>query len=273
MFADNYKPTLMSTLNVLRDLIAIDSPTGYTNKAIEFIEATLRGYGFSPTRTKKGALRCSLGEHPSVALAGHTDTLGAIVAGLNSNGTLKFSVLGGPLLPSFEGGYVRIHTLDNRVYTGTMLLNDPSTHANHKAASTERTSASMHIRLDEEVSSREDVVSLGIRTGDIVAFDPKYQELSNGFIKSHFLDNKAGCYVLLEVARLIALRGAGAPVSPRISTTCGCHHFITSNQSLIILSSWYGNCWSDDSIHLKSFVIKILMSKRSCCHDLVLIKL
>jgi len=218
MFADNYKPTLMSTLNVLRDLIAIDSPTGYTNKAIEFIEATLRGYGFSPTRTKKGALRCSLGEHPSVALAGHTDTLGAIVAGLNSNGTLKFSVLGGPLLPSFEGGYVRIHTLDNRVYTGTILLNDPSTHANHKAASTERTSASMHIRLDEEVSSREDVVSLGIRTGDIVAFDPKYQELSNGFIKSHFLDNKAGCYVLLEVARLIALRGAGAPVELFFST-------------------------------------------------------
>jgi len=218
MFADIYKPTLMSTLNVLRDLIAIDSPTGYTNNAIGFIESTLRSYGFSPTRTKKGALRCCLGDRPTLALAGHTDTLGAIVSGVNNNGTLKFSLLGGPLLPSFEGGYVRVHTLDNRVYTGTVLLNDPSTHANNKAASIERSTTVMHVRLDEQVSSREQVSALGIHTGDIIAFDPKYQELSNGFVKSHFLDNKAGCFVLLEVARQIATSGKGAPVELFFST-------------------------------------------------------
>ena len=218
MFVRTYKPTLMNTLDMLSDLIAIDSPTGYTDKAITYIESTLRGFGFSPTRTTKGALRCSLGENPTLALAGHTDTLGAIVSGINSNGTLKFSLLGGPLLPSFEGGYVRIHTLDNRVYSGTLLLNDPSTHANNKAASLERSTSVMHIRIDEEVSSRDGVLGLGIRIGDIVAFEPKYQQLPNGFIKSHFLDNKAGCYVLLEVARHIAASGKGAPVELFFST-------------------------------------------------------
>jgi putative aminopeptidase FrvX len=218
MFVNTYKPTAMNTLHLLRDLIEIDSPTGFTHNAVAFIEETLKGYGFSPTRTKKGALRCSLGEHPTVALAGHTDTLGAIVSGINANGTLKFSLLGGPLLPSFEGGYVRIHTLDNRVYNGTLLLNDPSTHANNKAGTQERTTSVMHVRIDEAVSSSAEVRALGIRIGDIIAFEPKYQELPSGFIKSHFLDNKAGCYVLLEVARRIAESGKGAPVELFFST-------------------------------------------------------
>lgn len=218
MFVNTYKPTLMITLDVLRDLIAIDSPTGYTANAISYIESTLRGYGFTPTRTRKGALRCTLGDSPTVAVAGHTDTLGAIVSGINANGTLKFSLLGGPLLPSFEGGYVRVHTLDNRVYNGTILLNDPSTHANNKAATQERSTSVMHVRLDEPLSTRDGVMALGIRVGDIIAFEPKYQELSNGFVKSHFLDNKAGCFVLLEVARLVATSGKPAPVELFFST-------------------------------------------------------
>lgn len=218
MFANTYKPKLMNTHHTLRDLVAIDSPTGFTSNAIAFIDKTLRGYGFFPIRTRKGALRCSLGDNPTVAMAAHTDTLGAIVSGINSNGTLAFSLLGGPLLPSFEGGYVRIHTMDNRVYNGTLLLNDPSTHANNKAATQERSTSVMHVRIDEAVSTKDGVLALGIRVGDIIAFDPKYQEFDNGFIKSHFLDNKAGCYVLLEVARMIAEQNGEAPVELFFST-------------------------------------------------------
>jgi putative aminopeptidase FrvX len=208
----------METLNLLRDLINIDSPTGYTENAVTFIEETLRGYGYSPQRTNKGALRCLLGPDPTVAFAAHTDTLGAIVTGINSNGTLKFSLLGGPLLPSFEGGYVRIYTLHGKVYTGTLLLNDPSTHSNNKAASTERSIGNMHVRIDERVTTKDDVLLLGIQSGDIIAFEPKYAELDNGFIKSHFLDNKAGCFVLLEVARRISTSGVSVPVELFFST-------------------------------------------------------
>lgn len=193
----------METIHLLEKLISIDSPTGFTHNAVTMIEEYLRSLGASPVRTRKGALRCSLGPSPRVAFAAHTDTLGAIVSGINPNGTLRFSLLGGPLLPSFEGGYVRIHTLEGRVYTGTLLLNDPSTHANNTAASKERSITSMHIRVDEAVAKAEDVRALGIRSGDIIAFDPKFQLLPNGYIKSHFLDNKAGCLVLFELAHRV----------------------------------------------------------------------
>ncbi len=208
----------MDTLNLLEQLLAIDSPTGYTAKAADFIEKVLISYGFQPSRTNKGAVKCALGPNPSLVLAAHTDTLGAIVSGFNSNGTLRFSLLGGPLLPSFEGGYVRVHTLDAKVITGTLLLNDPSTHANNKAATAERTTDAMHLRLDEVVSTADDARALGVRIGDIIAFDTKYQSLPSGFVKSHFLDNKAGCYVLFEVARRLSEEGRSAPVELFFST-------------------------------------------------------
>lgn len=208
----------MNTIELLERLISIDSPTGYTHHAADFIVEVLRSYGYAPVRTKKGAIRCSLGDAPRIAFAAHTDTLGAIVSGINTNATLRFSLLGGPLLPSFEGGYVRIHTLDNRVYCGTLLLNDPSTHANNQAATKERNTTNMHIRIDERVSSVADVRALGIRTGDIVAFDTKYQHLPNGYIKSHFLDNKAGCAVLFEIAQRASAMGRPLPIELFFST-------------------------------------------------------
>jgi len=208
----------MESILLLEKLISIDSPTGYTHHAAAMIEEFLRSLGFSPVRTVKGAVRCALGPHPSIAFAGHTDTLGAIVSGVNPNGTLRFSLLGGPLLPSFEGGYVRIHTLDNRVYTGTLLLNDPSTHANNTAATKERSLTTMHVRVDEPVSSAEQIRELGIRTGDIIAFDPKYQLLPSGYIKSHFLDNKAGCAVLFEIALHASKADKPLPVELFFST-------------------------------------------------------
>lgn len=208
----------MDNLSLLEQLINIDSPTGFTSKAADFIVETLTSYGYQPIRTGKGAVRCALGPNPTLVIAAHTDTLGAIVSGFNGNGTLRFSLLGGPLLPSFEGGYVRIHTLTGNILTGTILLNDPSTHANNKAGTAERTTDAMHVRVDEVVQSADDARALGIRIGDIIAFDPKYQALPSGFVKSHFLDNKAGCYVLFEVARWLSERGQNVPVELFFST-------------------------------------------------------
>jgi len=208
----------METLYWLKELLEIDSPSGFTHHATDYIVSTLEGLGLSPKRTVKGAVTCALGPDPTLAIAAHTDTLGAIVSGINGNGTLKFSLLGGPLLPTFEGSYVRVYTLSGRVITGTLLLNNPSVHANGQASKTDRTTDTMHVRLDELVASATDTSALGIRVGDIICFDTRYQHLPSGFIKSHFLDNKAGCYVLLELARRYSSSGVRVPVELFFST-------------------------------------------------------
>lgn len=202
----------MNNYNTLKELIAIDSPTGYTDNACKYIFDLLTSYGYQPEYTNKGAVRCALGENPKVAIAGHVDTLGAIVSGIKSNGTLAFSLLGGLSLTGAEGEYVKIVTHSGKTFTGTILLNNPSVHANREKEKTERSTKSMHVRLDEEVYTKEDIEKLGIGVGDIICVDVKYQELESGFIKSRFLDNKAGCFVLFEIARRLKKQGKEAPV-------------------------------------------------------------
>lgn len=185
----------------LHELVQIDSPTGYTESACNYIFDLLLSYGYQPERTKKGGIKCATGPNPKLAIAAHTDTLGAIVSGIRSDGTLSISTLGGWPFNNFEGEYVRIITLQGIIYSGTLLLNNPSVHAHNNSQLVERKTENMHIRLDEVVNSKAETTALGIRNGDIVCFETRYSELPSGFIKSRFMDNKAGCFVLFEIAR------------------------------------------------------------------------
>ncbi|MBL7884616.1 MAG: M42 family metallopeptidase [Bacteroidia bacterium] len=203
---------MKSSYQTLEKLVSIDSPTGYTQEACRYIFDLLKSYGYKPEYTNKGAVKCALGKNPTLAIAAHVDTLGAIVSGVKSNGTLNFSSLGGLQLVSAEGEYVKIITMKGKVYTGTLLLNNPSSHANNLREDTKRNYDTMHIRLDEEVYSKKDVEKLGINTGDIICFEPRYREYTNGFIKSRFMDNKAGCYVLFEIAKRLKEKKQELPV-------------------------------------------------------------
>ena len=197
----------------LKELVAIDSPSGFTQKASHYIHQLLKDYGWSPDYTNKGAVRCTLGtKAPVLAIAAHVDTLGAVVADIEGDGTLRISKVGGLSLNGFEGGYCRIYTLEDKIYTGTLLLDNPAAHVNKDLNSEQRSLYNMHIRLDEEVASQEDVEALGINVGDFICFDTNYQELPSGYIKSRFMDNKAGCFVLFELARQIKNKGWDIPV-------------------------------------------------------------
>ena len=66
----------------------------------------------------------------------------------------------------------------------------------------------MYVRLDEEVSSAEEVSALGIRTGSVIALDPKMTVTESGFIKSRFLDDKAGSVCLLTALQAMKKESA-----------------------------------------------------------------
>lgn len=200
-------------MDFLSNLINIDSPSGFTAKADTFILETLQELGYAPTQSNKGAVRCNLGNiPPTLGLAAHVDTLGGVISGIKSDGTLRLSRVGGLSLNGSEGGYCRIYTLEGKVYTGTLLLDNPAAHVNKALSTTERKEENMHIRLDEVVNSEQDVTQLGIRNGDFICFEPHYQELDSGYIKSRFLDNKAGCQVLFEVAKYFKAKHEYVPV-------------------------------------------------------------
>lgn len=185
-------------LNFTKHVLSIDSPSGFTKNVIQFLkdEATKLGYPYE--MNKKGNLIVTVkGKTDKViGLSSHVDTLGLMVRSINSDGTLKFTKIGGPILPTFDSEYCRIYTRDGKVYTGTVLSNSPATHVYKDASTLPRNEETMHIRIDEVVRSKEDVKKLGIETGDYIAVDPKTTITENGFIKSRYLDDKMSSSVL-----------------------------------------------------------------------------
>jgi putative aminopeptidase FrvX len=78
----------------------------------------------------------------------------------------------------------------------------------HAAVSneTKRSEDNMEVRLDARTTSVEETRALGIEVGDFVAFDPRV-EVTDGFIRSRFLDDKA-CAAAI-VASIKSLHDAG----------------------------------------------------------------
>ena len=185
-------------VEILKEILEIPSPTGYTKEVLAHIEKKLNEAGIKTRYTNKGALLAYNHPEPELVIAGHVDTLGAMVKGILPDGHLSFTRIGGLLLPTFEGEYCTIITRSGKRFRGTLLLKNPSVHVNKDAGKKERKEENMYIRLDELVEKKEDTEKLGIRPGDFIAFDPKF-EYVNGFVKAHFLDDKASVAVMIDL--------------------------------------------------------------------------
>ncbi len=190
------------------ELLAIDSPTGYTWMAAEHVTDAYRIMGLDPEITRKGGVLVCLNpdapEDDAVLLEAHVDTLGAMVTEITGAGRLNLTPLGGMEPNNGEGENVRVVTRSGRIYTGTFQIKNASVHVNLDYHSAKREYKSMEVVIDEEVSSREDVEKLGIQPGDIVCFDPRTRVTDSGYIKSRFLDDKLSVAILLELAARVA---------------------------------------------------------------------
>lgn len=208
----------------LIELLNIPSPTGFTKQAIQFIEKELSAY--KPLRlsqTRKGALLATWKvskDLPAVALTAHTDTLGAVVKEIKANGRLKLSRIGGIQWNTVETEGVWVLTEEGKRIRGSVLIETASAHIYGAAGNeTPRTEDHLEVRLDALTTSETETRALGIQVGDCVAFDPRV-EMTAGFIRSRFLDDKA-CVANL-VAAIKALVDAGK--QPTRTT-----HFLFSN--------------------------------------------
>ena len=193
-------------VDMTTQLLAIDSPTGYTKKAAEFVAEEYKNLGYDPVITIKGGVLVDLGgkkKDDGIVLAAHVDTLGAMVSEIKSNGNLKVSALGGMNPNNAEAENCRIVTKFDGIYSGTFQLNNASIHVNGEYNDTKRKYEDMEVVLDEAVESKEDTEKLGIMVGDFVCFDPRTTITESGYIKSRFLDDKLSVGILLSYAKYL----------------------------------------------------------------------
>ena len=190
-------------LQLAKEILNIDSPSGYCHHVINYVEKYVKALGYQTTKNNKGNLLIHVPgqSDQTVGVCGHVDTLGLMVQSIQSDGTLRFTNVGGPIIPTLDGEYCRIITRDQKVYTGTILSTSPAAHVFKDASSKERSCETMCIRIDEVVKNKEDVVALGIQNGDFIAIETKTEITSSGFIKSRFLDDKLSVAIMLAILK------------------------------------------------------------------------
>lgn len=195
----------------LTTLLNTPSPTGYAQEAIAAVEAALAQFlGLELHRTRKGALvatwRGARSDAPR-GLTAHADTLGAMVKEIKSNGRLKLTKIGGFAWNTVEGEGCTVFASGGEKVRGSLLLAKASGHVHGSQVNEmKRDDDAMEVRLDARTTSADETRSLAIQVGDFVAFDPRV-EVTNGFVRSRHLDDKACVACLLAAVK--ALHDAG----------------------------------------------------------------
>jgi len=110
------------TIALLKRLVETPSPSGYTTNVMALIAKEFDEIGVSYKKTNKGAVIATIeGTDTSRhrLLTAHTDTLGAMVKEVKSNGRLKLTTIGGFNWNAVEGEYCVIHTAGGKEVRGT----------------------------------------------------------------------------------------------------------------------------------------------------------
>lgn len=136
----------------------------------------------------------------TIMIEAHSDEISYIVTKINANGTISVMRNGGSDESIAPSKRVYIHT-ENEGYITAVFgwtaihIRDKNTVANTQS-----------IYLDAGFDTKEDVLSSGIKVGDLVTYTDE-PEILNDKIIGKSLDNKIGGYVIMQVAKRIKEEG------------------------------------------------------------------
>lgn len=184
----------------LKQLLSIDSPTGYTDRIVHYCSRELERLGLTPELTRRGAIRALRpGDTPmgARAIVSHLDTLGAQVKLIKECGRLELVSIGHWSARFAEGGRVTIYS-EQGSFRGTVLPLKASGHTFNEGVDTLPVGWDhVELRIDALTQSWAETRALGIDVGDFVAFDTNAEFLDNGYINARHLDDKAGVAIML----------------------------------------------------------------------------
>lgn len=191
----------------LRALMQVPGLAGHEDR----VRAAIRDRLGLPTTTDAlGNLTVSFpGDGPAVMLFTHMDQLGLVVRKIDEDGLIRVHRMGGVPERALPAQDVVLSTRDGRDIPGVIGMKS------HHATTPEekyKVLPAADLYIDTGHGSRAAVEAAGIAIGTPVTYAPRVIELAGGRIAGTSVDDRAGCAVLLEVARGLAERAGGPPV-------------------------------------------------------------
>jgi endoglucanase len=197
----------MATPDLLRTLLTTPGPSGYEGAAAAawreaasaFADVSADNLGSSVARVKGTA------GGPLLAVVGHIDEIGVHVTHIDDNGFLRFGGVGGwdPII--LVGQRVILLTREGPL---DGVIGKKPIHL-MKDEDRKRVPELKDLHIDVGAADGDDARTR-VRIGDVAVIAGEPVEMLGGRVASRAMDNRIGCYVALEAARLVS-EGGGAP--------------------------------------------------------------
>jgi putative aminopeptidase FrvX len=188
-----------------RKLLTAAGPSGYEQAPAAVFRDAAAAFGAEVTLDTVGSTVARVkgtGDGPLTAVIGHIDEIGLIVHHIDDDGFLWFTGVGGwdPII--LVGQRVEIATRDGIVFG--VVGKKPI----HLMREDDRKKVPQLKELHIDIGARDgDDARSRVRIGDVAVIAGEPVEIGNDRVVSRSMDNRVGCYVALEAARLVAEAG------------------------------------------------------------------
>lgn len=198
----------MAVPDLLNHLLTAPGPSGHEGDAARVWREKCSSFAAEVGSDQLGssfARVAGTGGGPMLAIVGHLDEIGLHVSHIDDEGNLRFGQVGGWDAAVLIGQRVVLSTRDGPV-SGVIgrkpvhLLEDDDR---------KKLPELKHLHIDIGARNAEEAREL-VRIGDVAVIDAAPIELRHGRLVSRALDNRVGCFLAAEAARLVA-EGGGAP--------------------------------------------------------------
>jgi putative aminopeptidase FrvX len=186
--------------------------SGHEDRVRRHIAGLLRAEGVESRADRLGNLIATFeGEAgaPSVMVFTHMDQLGFFVRKIEADGMVRVERMGGVPERALASQAVLLCVGEGRDVPGVI-----ANKSHHATAPEEKyvVLKAPELRIDTGHGSRAAVEAAGVRIGTPVVYRPNVVELAGDRIAGTSVDDRAGCAVLVEVARALKARTGGPTV-------------------------------------------------------------
>jgi len=192
----------MPTPDFLTELLTANGPSGHEGDPARAWRARCAAFTEEISADHLGSSRARVPGNaggPTLAIVGHIDEIGVHISHIEDDGQLRFGQVGGWDPVVLVGQRVRVDTRNGPI-TG-VIGRKPT----HLLREDDRKKVPEVKELHIDIGAKDgDQAREMVRIGDVAVIDAAPLELPNGRVVSRALDNRIGCYVAAEAARLAA---------------------------------------------------------------------
>ncbi|MFC2174829.1 M42 family metallopeptidase [archaeon] len=183
---------------LVRKLAGVYGPSGGEEHVRKLIKKEIRPFVDKITVDSFGNLIARQnGRGPRVLIFAHMDEIGLMVKGIEDNGRIIFSRIGGIEPETLLAQQVHIVASKNKIVHGVI-----SSKNLHEGLVTEEFPSVEQMYIDIGLNSRKEVKKLGIGAGDYVVPRRAFATLGKeNIVSGKAMDNRVGCAAAIELAR------------------------------------------------------------------------